>query len=270
MNNRTRTLTAVAATALLQFSLSYAQQSSATATLTGRVVDGTTGEPIVGATVQVVGAKLGAYTNVSGAYTIRNLPTGLHSLKVTSVGYGPKTIENVKVDGGRGITQDISLVPQAIQGKEVVITADAGKQTENAALIERKRSTQVSDAISAQEISKAPAADAGDAMKRVTGVSVVGGRYVVVRGLSERYSATQLNGVNLPSPEPEKKVVEAEKVVPAQELVLKKSIAIRQHVKDEKQPAYVRNNLKLFLARALTNRRLHEDGLALLRTLTPE
>ncbi len=207
MNNRTRTLTAVAATALLQFSLSYAQQSSATATLTGRVVDGTTGEPIVGATVQVVGAKLGAYTNVSGAYTIRNLPTGLHSLKVTSVGYGPKTIENVKVDGGRGITQDISLVPQAIQGKEVVITADAGKQTENAALIERKRSTQVSDAISAQEISKAPAADAGDAMKRVTGVSVVGGRYVVVRGLSERYSATQLNGVNLPSPEPEKKVV---------------------------------------------------------------
>jgi len=197
----------VAVAALLHTGAATAQQSSSPGTLAGKVVDASTGEPVVGSTVQIVGTKFGAYTNVNGSYTIKNLPVGSYSIKVTSVGYGPKTVEQVKIEGGRTVYQDVTLQSKAVQGKSVTITAEAGKQTENAALVERRRSIQVSDAISAQEISKAPASDAGDAMKRVTGVSVVGGKYVVVRGLTERYSATQLNGINLPSPEPEKKVV---------------------------------------------------------------
>lgn len=179
-----------------------------TGTITGRVVDAANGEPVIGAAVRVEGApKMGAMTNVSGSFTIRNVPAGAVSFVVTSVGYGSKTIEKVMVRAGATTTQDVSLAGQAIQGSTVNVRATAGRGTDNAALTERKRSATVSDAISSQEIARAPASDAGDAMKRVTGVSVVGDKYVVVRGLSERYSSTQLNGVNLPSPEPEKKVV---------------------------------------------------------------
>lgn len=184
-----------------------AQQASVNGTINGRVVDAATGDPVIGGSVAVDGTRLGAYTNVNGQYTIRNVPAGTYTLKVTSVGYAVKTIEQVKVDVGRTIQQDIVLSAKTLLKDEIVVVARADRQSENAALIERKRSATVSDAISADQISKAPASDAGDAMKRVTGVSVVGNKYVVVRGLTERYSATQLNGVNLPSPEPEKKVV---------------------------------------------------------------
>lgn len=63
----------------------------------------------------------------------------------------------------------------------------------------------VSDAIGNEQISKTPDKNAGDALKRVTGLSVVGNKYVYVRGLGERYSNAQLNGIEIPSPEPEKK-----------------------------------------------------------------
>lgn len=71
----------------------------------------------------------------------------------------------------------------------------------------QKKAAGVSDAISEEQIKRSPDSDAADAVKRVTGVSVVGGKYTYVRGLGERYSNTQLNDVAIPSPEPEKKVV---------------------------------------------------------------
>ncbi len=204
---RTRTffpaLGACALFALLP-QLLHAQQ---TGTITGKVVDASTGEPVIRATVQITGTKLGAFSNTSGIYTLKNVPAGTHTLRISSIGYTVKTVEGVKVDGGRAISQDVTLSWQTVTSKEVTVTAKASRQSDNALLTERKRSSQVSDGISADQIARAPASDAGDAMKRVTGVSVVGGKYVVVRGLTERYSATQLNGVNLPSPEPEKKVV---------------------------------------------------------------
>ena len=179
-----------------------------TGTINGRIVDGANGEPVIGAVVRVEGVpRMGATSNVSGSYSIRNVPAGTVNLTISSVGHGSKTIEGVVVHAGSITRQDVSLATEAVKGATVTIKANAGRGTDNAALIERKRSTTVSDAISSQEIARAPASDAGDAMKRVTGVSVVGDKYVVVRGLSERYSSTQLNGVNLPSPEPEKKVV---------------------------------------------------------------
>ena len=71
-------------------------------------------------------------------------------------------------------------------------------------LRQREMSTSVSDAISAQTISQTGASDAAAAMSRVTGASVVGGKYVLIRGLGDRYANTQLNGSLLPSTDPDK------------------------------------------------------------------
>jgi hypothetical protein len=87
----------------------------------------------------------------------------------------------------------------------VVIAAKALTNTEASLLAKRQKSVAVSDAISAEEISKSGSGDAASAMKKVTGASVVGGKYVYIRGLGERYSSTMLNGAELPSADPDKK-----------------------------------------------------------------
>lgn len=106
------------------------------------------------------------------------------------------------------------MTTEGIQAQEIVVEAELNTATEGALLTERRKSLAVSDGISAEFIKKTPDSDAGDAIKRTTGVSVMGGKYVFVRGLGERYSNTQLNGVNIPSPEPEKKVVPFD-IIPA-------------------------------------------------------
>ena len=81
------------------------------------------------------------------------------------------------------------------------------KATEIGLLKQRQKSKVFEDNISTELMSKMPVSDAGDALKRVTGISVVGGKYVYVRGLGERYSNTLLNEVEVPSPEPTRRVV---------------------------------------------------------------
>jgi hypothetical protein len=186
-----------------------AQQASAqqTGTITGRIVELSTGEPVIGATVVVVGTKFGARTSVDGSYTIRNLPQGSYNLKFSSVGYGAKTIEGIAVGPGNTVRQDATLATTAVQGKEIVVSGRKTLTSESALLAQQRKSAVVSDGITSETVKRTSDKNAGESDKRVTGVSVVDGKYVFVRGLGERYSNTQLNGVSISSPEPEKKVV---------------------------------------------------------------
>lgn len=192
---------------LLIVVLATSARAQETGILTGRVVDAATGDPIIAATVLIEGTKLGTRTNTDGVFAIRKVPVGVYTVRSSSIGFAPQSVSGVSIANGRSAQIDFSLSSKAVQGQTVTVTAEAHRQTTNAALTERKRSIAVSDAISSDQISRSQAGDAGDAMKRVTGVSVVGDKYVIVRGLLERYSSTQLNNINLPSPEPEKKVV---------------------------------------------------------------
>jgi outer membrane receptor protein involved in Fe transport len=71
----------------------------------------------------------------------------------------------------------------------------------------RKRATTVADALSAQEMSRGGDSSAAGAVKRVVSVTINEGKYVVLRGLGGRYVSTLLNGVTLPSPEPDRQAV---------------------------------------------------------------
>ncbi|MBL7961568.1 TonB-dependent receptor, partial [bacterium] len=101
----------------------------------------------------------------------------------------------------------ISLEPEGIMGESIVVEAKADRAASSALLVQQKKAIVVSDAIGNEQISKTPDKSAGDALKRVTGLTVVGNKYVYVRGLGERYSNAQLNGIEIPSPEPEKKII---------------------------------------------------------------
>lgn len=182
-------------------SVMMAQQGS----ITGKVTDAETGEGLRSATISVVEAKKGAYSDTKGAYTVKKLPNGTYTVKFSYVGYDSKTIEKVVIDGTKPVVLNVVLGITKTSGKEVVVEANRINDNAAALLSQRKNATQVSDGIGREEISKLPDSDAGQALKRVSGVTLVEGKYVFVRGTSDRYSNTTLNGSSITSTEPDKK-----------------------------------------------------------------
>ncbi len=162
-------------------------------TLAGLLVDAETGEALIGANAIVKGTAIGTATDVDGRYRLQ-VVAGLHALVFSYIGYLPATVEEVEVLAGEVTRIDVALQPEAIGIDEVVVEAGALRNAEAALLRERQKAAAVSDAISAEAIGRAGSSTAADAMQMVTGASVVGGKYVYVRGLGDRYLNTQLNG----------------------------------------------------------------------------
>lgn len=171
----------------------------------GKVTDAKTGEVLSGASIGVVDTKKGAYSDTKGTFHIKKLTAGTYKLRVSFIGYENKIIEGIVVAEDAATSVMIVLGSSRVVGNEIVVAAS--RQTDNAAalLAQRKRASQVSDGVGREEIAKMPDSDAGQALKRVSGVTLVEGKYVYVRGVSERYSNTTLNGAALSSTEPDKK-----------------------------------------------------------------
>ncbi|MBN1559306.1 TonB-dependent receptor, partial [candidate division KSB1 bacterium] len=170
--------------------------------LTGTVVDAESGEGMPGVNIVLENTTIGAATDLNGNYSIGNVPVGEYTVVATFIGYARLRIENVHIKANQVETVNFAMAMEALEGEEVVVTAKAVKNTEAALLKDRQKAVAVSDAISAEAISQAGASDAADAMKQVTGASVVDGKYVYIRGLGDRYTSTQLNGAEIPSADP--------------------------------------------------------------------
>jgi len=173
--------------------------------ISGRITDQTNGEPVVGANVVIVGTPLGTVTDFSGAYVIRNVPEGLHAVRFSYIGYSAKIVNNVRVEAGKTVTVDVVLQPEVLEGEEVVVEAEAVRNTEAALLQQQRKAPTIRDGISEEQIKRTPDATSSELLRRVTGVSIVDNKFVYVRGMSDRYSGAQLNGVRLGSTEPDKK-----------------------------------------------------------------
>lgn len=175
--------------------------------LFGKIVDKRTSEALIGANILIVGTVIGGSTDIDGNYRLVNIPIGKVDIRVSYISYQTKVLTGIEIKPGQPIRVDVALDTDDISIDEVVVEAEAVKNTEGLLLLDRKKSSNIVDAISAEQIKRSTDNNAGDAMKRVTGVTVVGGKYVYVRGLGERYSNTTLNGASIPSPEPERKVI---------------------------------------------------------------
>lgn len=176
----------------------------------GVIVDAETGEPLIGANVVIKdegGSPLyGTATNLDGQFMLA-VPVGTHNVEVSYVTYATKIVTDVVVDAKQAASINISLPPEGLQADEIIVTARAEQNSEVSMLAIQQKAAVVTDGISAELMSRSSSSDAGDALKRVTGITVVGGKYVYVRGLGERYSNTQVNGADMPSPEPNRRVV---------------------------------------------------------------
>ena len=175
--------------------------------ITGRIIDTKSGQGIAAAGVQIVGTTIGAQSGVDGRYTIARVPAGTTTLLVRRIGYGPKTVTGIVVPANGAIELDISLNSAEVQLAAISVTATKEKGTVNDALNLQRTATNAVNSITAEQIARSPDGDAAQAAQRVSGVTVQDGKYLQVRGLSERYTTASLNGARIPSPEPERKVV---------------------------------------------------------------
>ena len=175
----------------------------------GVVVDAETGEPLIGANVVIkdeTGVPIyGTSTDLDGRFAL-TAPTGTHNVEFSYISYATKTVTGVELKTDAPTSLNISLPPEAMQADEIVVTARAVQDSEVSMLGIQQKAPVVTDGISAELMSRAASSDAGDALKRVTGITIVD-KFVYVRGLGERYSNTQVNGADIPSPEPNKRVV---------------------------------------------------------------
>ncbi|MDZ7264017.1 MAG: TonB-dependent receptor [candidate division KSB1 bacterium] len=190
---------------LLFWSTSAATAQVVKGKIAGKLVDAETGSPLIGANVIIQGTNLGAASDLEGNYLINAVPTGTYTLVVMMMGYSRVTISDVVVTPNQVTKINASLKPEVIETEEVVVTAKAIRNTEAVLLKDRQKAAAVSDAISAEAISRSGNGNAAEAMKQVTGASIVDGKHVFVRGLGDRYTSTQLNGAEIPSSDPYKR-----------------------------------------------------------------
>ncbi len=185
--------------ALAGMSSAYGQQGK----VRGTVID-EIGEPLFSASALAKGTGVGATTDFDGKFEL-SLDPGTYEIQISFIGYNQISITDVKVAAGEvNSLETLKLVPATNELGEVTITAEQVRNTEVALLTVKKKSVNVLDGISSQTFRKIGDADAAAAVTRVPGISVQGGKYVFVRGLGDRYTKTQLNGLDIPGLDPDR------------------------------------------------------------------
>ena len=174
----------------------FAQQG----TITGKVKDKISNEPIIGATVAVTGTTQGATTDYEGNFSIALAP-GSYKLSATYVSYKPQVFDNIQVAAGNTTTLTVAMEESATALAAVTVTAARQTNTEVAIIDEIKSSNVVVSGMSAEQIVRAQDRDAAEVVKRIPGITIMDNRFIVVRGLSERYNSVMLNDALTPSSE---------------------------------------------------------------------
>ncbi len=181
----------------LLVTLAHAQ----TGTVRGTLKDAITQEDLIGATVRVDGTAIGAATDVNGFFSISKVPVGSVKLILTYVSYRTKEIPGVTVEADKVTEVNASMEEDKVQLAEVKIVAQRSTNTEISVISEIKAAQQIVSGISAQQIARTLDRDAGQVVKRIPGITIVGDRFINIRGLSSRYNTVMLHNAFTPSTE---------------------------------------------------------------------
>lgn len=180
-----------------------AEKKVVNGTLQGYVKDIRTNGAVVGVSVRIAGAPLGAYTDGEGQYRINSVPEGKHTVIFSAIGYRSDTVSTVSIAGG--LTKELNnrLTEATEKLQEVTVTAQQSMNTtrEVGMISEIKHSSAVITGISNAQITRSLDRDASDIIRRVSSATVVNDRFVLLRGLDPRYTLTMLNDFIAPSSE---------------------------------------------------------------------
>jgi len=184
--------------ALILFSsLTLHAQSS----IAGRVSDMKLNEALTGATVLIEGTLKGTTADIDGNYKISGLAPGKYTLVISYVSYTTLRIPDIQVVKDQSTPLNIELEDAALTLEGVQVVAQRRTDTELSMLKSVRSAVQVVSGISSQQIGKTLDKDASEVVKRIPGVTIQDNRFVVVRGLNQRYNNVWLNNAATPSSE---------------------------------------------------------------------
>ena len=177
----------------------------------GTVYDKDFSAPLPQARVSINEILLSAVTADDGHFLFERVPPGRYTLSVVKDGYERQVISGVVVTAGQLTDVRADLASEVVELDELVVTgADLLAGGDLASLEIRQTSVTMQDAISSELLKRSGVSDLAGALKLVVGTSVVGGKYASVRGLSDRYTGTTLNGVRVPSADPRRRAVQVD------------------------------------------------------------
>lgn len=190
---------------VLCVSLITASQAQ-TVKLTGKVFN-EKNESLAGVSVQIIGGG-GTTTNIDGSFSLNLDPGKKYEIEFSAVGYATRQITDAEVFADQVNELNIVLEVKSTSGENVVLAAgrrSAKLESINSIIAFQKNTNTVASVISAESIRRSPDKNTGEVLKRVPGTSLQDGKYLVVRGLADRYNQTMLNGVLMSSTEPDRK-----------------------------------------------------------------
>jgi outer membrane receptor protein involved in Fe transport len=178
---------------------SYAQ----TVLVQGKVIN-LRNEPVAGATIKVEETNKQFSANVEGMFRVSLEKGKKYSLLVSSTGYNSKLVSDIEANS---LNEDLVIVlePKVVSGEAIVIRSTRRQESTVALISFQKNNTSLSNGLAADFIKRTPDKNTGEVLRRVSGASIQDNRFVIVRGLSDRYNSAMLNGALLPSTEPDKK-----------------------------------------------------------------
>lgn len=184
--------------------LSVAAAAQNTALLSGKVVNNRN-EAVPGASVVVTELNRSVMANIEGVFSIQLEKGKKYTIVVTSMGYSTKSISEVEVGLAGDDVLTIVLEPKVTTGENIVIRSTRRQESTVALLTFQRTSAGMASGLAADFIRRTPDKNTGEVLKRVSGASIQDNKFVVVRGLSDRYNSAMLNSALLPSSEPDKK-----------------------------------------------------------------
>ena len=163
-------------------------------------------QPISFANVLLEQSSTGTITDIDGKFEIKVNP-GKYNLIFSFIGYDTDTIKDVVVLENEKKNISKSLKPSSVQMEEVAVVARANRESNTMLNVDRKASTSLVQNIGAQELSKKAASDVAEGLKKVVGLTVIGSKHLYIRGMGDRYNSAYLNGMPIPSPDPDNRVI---------------------------------------------------------------
>lgn len=175
-------------------------------TVTVHVVSRETGKPIKDVQVFLSGIKQKLRTDEQGR-VMTTVPAGSYSVSLLHSAYSSQTQDDVKIENERNTDLSFKLTPAGVELAEYVVLEPHLAGTLASVMEEQRTSTAVATVLGAEQFSRAGDGDAASALRRASGLTLVGGQFIFIRGLGERFSSTLVNGAAVPSPDATRRVV---------------------------------------------------------------
>ncbi|MBI1343211.1 MAG: TonB-dependent receptor [Terrimonas sp.] len=175
--------------------------------LTGKVIN-ESNKGIPGVSIKIGTTGTGTTTDVDGNYSLSLTPGKKYEISFSAIGFDTKILDEVEVTNNQVNELNVVLKVAAKELEGIVVKttrSSARLESVNSIIAFQKNTNTVASVISAETIRRSPDKNTGEVLKRIPGTSIQEGKYLVVRGLSDRYNLALLNGVPLTSTEPDRK-----------------------------------------------------------------